>query len=648
MAYPANFEDALESLSDIQLQAVRHDDGPLLVLAGPGSGKTQVLATRIARLLHDARDEPFRVLALTFTNRAADEMRERIEKLVPEAEHRLFVGTFHAFSADVLRLHGQHLGIKSDFGICATSQECVAIAADVIAADGRLAGLDAQIASNIELINRAKAKLIPSAGIAQRFSNGQRGATFELFYAAYDAALRETNALDLASLVPLTHQLFSRFEGLSRRYRSAYRYWCIDEFQDTNFGQYELLKAMAGKEFCNVFAVADDDQIIFQWNGADHSRLDQFRADFGAALQQIPTNYRCPPAVVACANKLICCNRLRSADKTPLIAVRAPYSNQSVVDVLRWSTQEDEARGVARHIADRRAGVLEQTVVLARWRRMLDPIAAELAALGIDSHVVVRRDEFQSVAFRWLHSALRLAVHESDERVFLTYARSFNEMFGATLSTAEIIAQSNADQGDLLTGWHRAVQQQIANPDALALADAAVQHLHGNVQHARFADAAIAVLDGWLTDDAPDDEEPGAFAALRSDRAAWRGLAAEVGIAIGVPSAPERFLQELDLRSKEPPVSPNTVRLMTIHTAKGSEFDHVYLAALVEEVLPSFQSIEKGERSPEFEEERRNCFVAITRCQQTLTLSYAAVYSGWSKAPSRFLNEMGLPLSDSS
>ena len=123
MAQPASLEDTLEGLSDVQRQAVRHDDGALLVLAGPGSGKTQVLATRIARLLHEAPDEPFRVLALTFTNRAADEMRERIERMAPEAEHRLSIGTFHAFSADVLRQYGQHLGIKTDFRIFSTNEE---------------------------------------------------------------------------------------------------------------------------------------------------------------------------------------------------------------------------------------------------------------------------------------------------------------------------------------------------------------------------------------------------------------------------------------------------------------------------------------------------------------------------------------------
>ena len=649
MAQPTSLEDAFESLSHVQRQAVHHDDGALLVLAGPGSGKTRVLTTRIARLLHEAPDEPFRVLALTFTNRAADEMRERIERLAPEAEHRLFIGTFHAFSSDVLRQHGQHLGIRTNFRIYSTKEDRAEIASRAIASEaGRTAGLNAQHTNFLPLVDRAKARLIPSEGIAGKFQNAERGAKFEVFYTAYDAALRETNALDFSSLVSNAYQLFVRFAALARRYRSVYRYWCVDEFQDTNLAQYELLKAMAGDNFRNLFAVADDDQIIYQWNGADYRRVDQFREDFAAALLQIPTNFRCPPEVVTCANKLIACNLLRSADKRPLIAGRDPSGAPSVIEVLPFRTDDDEARGIAQHIADNRASVLEQTAVLARVRRLLDPIAAALTALGIDCQVVVRRDEFQSAAFSWLHNVLRLAVHNTDERVFHALTGTFNEMFGCTLSTEEIIAQSQADRVDLLTAWHSTVQEQIEIPDAQALADAAVRHQRGNLNHARFAQAVIVVLDGWFPTDAPEDEELAAFSALENDRAAWHALSAEVGRAIGLPSDTERFLQELDLRSKEPPIGPNTVPLMTIHGAKGNEFDHVYLAGLAEDVLPSFHSKKKGDRSPEFEEERRNCFVGVTRCKQTLTLSYAGRYSGWAKAPSRFLKEMGLMLSISS
>ena len=649
MAQPGSLKDALESLNDVQGQAADHNNGALLVLAGPGSGKTRVLTTRIARLLYEAPNEPFRVLALTFTNRAADEMRERIERMAPEAEHRLFIGTFHAFCADVLRQHGQHLGIMTDFRIYSTNEDRAEIADRAIASKaGRAAGLEAQDTSFLSLVDRAKAKLIPSEGVADKFQNADRGAKFETFYAGYNASLRDANALDFNSLVSNAHELFVRFPALARRYRSAYRYWCVDEFQDTNLAQYELLRAMAGEPFRNVFAVADDDQIIYQWNGADYRRLDQFRTDFDAALLQIPTNFRCPPEVVTSANEIIGCNVLRSADKRPLIADRDPSGASSVISVLPFPSDEEEARGIAQHIAEHRAGELGQTVVLARARRLLGPIAAALTALGLNSQVVVRRDEFQSAAFNWLHNALRLAVHNMDERVFRAFAGTFNEMFGSALAPEEVIAQSQADRVDLLIGWHRTVQEQVDIPNAVVLADAAMRHHRGNLDLAGFVEAVVAVVDGWLPDNSPEEEDAAAFSALRDDRAAWHALSGEVGRAIGVPCDPERFLQELDLRSKQPPVRPNTVALMTIHGAKGNEFKHVYLAGLAEDVLPSFQSKKKGNLSPEFEEERRNCFVAVTRCEQTLTLSYARRYWGYGKTPSRFLREMGLLPGESS
>ena len=171
-------------------------------LSWPGRalGRRGFLTTRIARLLHQAPDEPFRVLALTFTNRAADEMRERIERMGPEAEHRLFIGTFHAFSADVLRQHGQHLGLKTDFRIYSTDEDRAEIASRAITSEaGRAAGLEEQHANFLALVDRAKAKLIPSEGIAGKFQNAERGAKFEVFYAAYDTALREANALDFNS-----------------------------------------------------------------------------------------------------------------------------------------------------------------------------------------------------------------------------------------------------------------------------------------------------------------------------------------------------------------------------------------------------------------------------------------------------------------
>ena len=636
------FQNNLSSLSHIQKQAVDKDTGALLVLAGPGSGKTRVITTRIARLLHEKNDEPFRVLALTFTNRAADEMGRRIDLLVPEAENRLFVGTFHSFCVEILRLHGANIGVKTDFRIISTSEDRDEVSRRAIASNPELNDKHLKL---LKLVDRAKSKLLPSDGISTKFPNPDRGRLFELFYRAYDRALLEANALDFNSLIFAAYNLFSRFPPIARHYRSVYRYWCVDEFQDTNLAQYQLLKVIAGEEFRNVFVVADDDQIIYQWNGANHNRLDQFRYDFAADVLQIPTNFRCPPEVVACANNLIASNRFRSHQKKPLIAHRDPTNTSSVIEVLAFETDREEAEGIARHILDHRQGQFQGTVVLARVRKLLNPICEALTTLDIRSQIVLRRDDFLTQEFKWLQNALRLKVRNTDERVFQAFCANFNSMFGCKFSQIDRMLETEIKRTDLFIRWYRAVQASIENQDALSLANTAAKYYAGDLDQDSFIRTVCAMFDKWPEQATEVREKTTNISDLKDDRTAWHGLMAEIIRSIGYMPDPERFLQELDLRSKTAPVSPNTVSLMTIHGAKGTEFDHVYLCGLVEDQLPFYRSKRSGDHSAEFEEERRNCFVAITRSQQSLTLSLARKYSGWVKEPSRFLREMKLPYS---
>ena len=291
--------------------------------------------------------------------------------------------------------------------------------------------------------------------------------------------------------------------------------------------------------------MADDDQIIYQWNGADYRRLDQFRTDFKAALLQIPTNFRCPPEVVECANNLIASNLLRSGQKKPLVAGRDLSGGSSAIEVLAFQSDSEEAQGIAQHIADHRANQLQQTVVLGRVRTLLDPIAEELKAIGIESQIVVRRDEFQSPGFRWMHNALRLAVHNTDERVLRALTGTYNEMFGCSLSTDEIIAHAEVDRVDLLTSWHRTVQASVKASDALVLANAAVEHHRGDSDHAKFSAVVCGVFDVWLARERGSGGEARQSSALEEDRAAWHALSTEVGRAIGIPTDAEQFLQEL-------------------------------------------------------------------------------------------------------
>ena len=317
----STLEAALEKLTDIQQQAVQWNQGPLLVLAGPGSGKTQVLTCRIARLLDASREQNFRILALTFTNKAADEMKGRVATFVPGLEERANIGTFHSFCAQILRQHGVHLGINPDFAIYSSDEDRRAVLEDALRTaqtEGKRVSLDD--VKYLGIIDRLKSKLIePTASLKATDGTIDPNRVADV-YQIYEQELRRINALDFNSLILETYRLINTFPAIAARYRKSYPHWLIDEFQDTNSAQYKLVRVLAGNDFRSLFVVADDDQIIYEWNGANFKQIQSFLADYSAQVIQLPTNYRCPAAIVESANKLVVYNTQRTSSKKPLIA----------------------------------------------------------------------------------------------------------------------------------------------------------------------------------------------------------------------------------------------------------------------------------------------------------------------------------------
>ena len=307
---------ALSELTEAQEIAVNWRDGPMFVLAGTGSGKTHVLTTRVAKLLADAPDRSFRVLALTFTNKAADEMSARVTALAPEQERRALIGTFHSFCMQLLQQHGSHIGINPDFAIYSLPIDRQEILRDAI----KRAGLEADDARLLSTIDKLKARLVQPEESARHFRDTSDGAHVEKVYTAYEAALTRANALDFGSLITQAHRLVTRFPRIAAHYRKTYAYWMFDEFQNTTEGQYRLIRSLAGDDFNNVFAVADDDKIIYQWNGASYQQIQRFRADFEPQELQLPTNHRCPPTIVMAANKLVMHNLQRTTGNRHLEA----------------------------------------------------------------------------------------------------------------------------------------------------------------------------------------------------------------------------------------------------------------------------------------------------------------------------------------
>lgn len=626
-------QTAFEKLTDIQRQAVAHGEGAMLVLAGPGSGKTQVLTCRISRLLDEGRDKSFRVLALTFTNKAADEMKERVTNFVPGLEERAIIGTFHSFCGQVLRQHGVHLGIKPDFAIYSRDDDRKAILEDAL----KRVGLDVDNVRNLGLIDRMKTLLIEPKDAPSRLTQIQGTQTVVQTYQAYEDELRRLNVLDFNSLILETHRLFTEFPAIAARYRRSHPYWLLDEFQDTNDAQYRLIRAMAGDEFKNVFAVADDDQIIYQWNGASFRQIQRYRADFAPELIQLPTNHRCPPAIVEAANRLVAYNVERTASKKPLIAGKTDLKlpAHEHIQLRVFDTDEAEAQGIAQEISTQPKEQWSQTTVLARTRTLLEKMQKALQAAQVPVVLAQRRDEFLSAEVRWFMAMLTQIVRPLDRRNMTALIETFNRFSTLEVDVAQVLSEAEASGTSYMSVWTQATKPRLdATSVGVTLLDAS-DRLHREPKRSKkIVEKILAALDAQaLATDAPD---------LIEDLKAWREITNEVSRHFGRNISLDQFLQELQLRSKDPSPQSHTVTLMTVHGAKGREFDFVYLVGLAEDILPSFQSRQKGDTSPEMEEERRNCFVAITRAKECLILSRANVYRGWQKTPSRFLIEMGL------
>ena len=631
-------ESTLAELTDIQRRAVNWEEGPLLVLAGPGSGKTRVLTCRIARLLDSARDQRFRILALTFTNKAAHEMATRVTALVPGLEGRVHVDTFHGFCAQVLRQHGVHLGIKPDFTIYSQTEDRQAVLEDALQHD-RGSDWSREDHRLLPSIDRLKASLVETEAAEQHVesksvsADGDAGRVARA-YRLYEGELRQINALDFNSLILDAYRLFA-FPAMASHYQRTYRYWLIDEFQDTNSAQYALLRRMAGQGFREVFAVADDDQTIFEWNGANVRRIGKLVTDFRCDVVQLPTNFRCPPRIVEAANRLVVYNSRRVAAKQP---ARAAADNSvsledEQIKCREFDADTDEVAGIADEIAGMNREERGGTAVLARNRYLLEAMHDALSDRGVPAATVMRRDDFASPKMRWLVACLKQVHRPLDRRNMAVLVEAFDSFAHSPLDWDDLVSRSESDHITSLQAWTDSVRD-ADNPRPVAFSVEVIAKLTSGGM--RLTTAIDRILEQFGNDD-PDDD-------LKDDLSAWRRIEREIRDAQGLASV-DRFLQELQLRSKEPVPTPGAVSLATIHGAKGREFDTVFLIGLAEEVLPSWHSTKKGDGSAALEEERRGCFVAVTRTKRRLVLSRARQYRGWTKPPSRFLEEMGCCLS---
>ena len=621
---------SIDELNQSQRRAARWGEGPLLVLAGPGSGKTSVLTLRIAEVIKQSPDEKFRILGLTFTVRAATEMQDRLRALLGENSRRIQLRTFHSFCTDLLRQHGSHVGLKPDFSVITDDKDRVAILKDLgeqLAEVGYIVDEPERALKQIDTIFTNGIGVNELPGYFDQNAQNQCE-ELQAVLSAYLGTLTASNQLDFGAMLYFARELLATKPRIQRQVKTVYRYVCVDEFQDTNIAQYRVLKLLAEGPEANIFVVADDDQVIFQWNGADPKRLEEFKRDFSPVVIQLPDNYRCPEEVVEIANRLISHNSDRTTDKSPSVS---RSHSPGIVTVEAYDTLDDEVAGLADRLKDVSSGRRSNCLVIARSNKLLLEAKNLLAEHSIEAEVVVKSQEFSSPLMKLMYLSLKLANTPDSRSILNKLCVAASDASGDTISAEEIASQAQVSEQTYLRSFFADVAERR---DLKAFSETGLRNLCEEINYEKFVEVAMKELEALNTNDE--------FPDFPMDSDNWKRITGEIARQHGSRLSLHVLLQEMDLAPKSKRLPRTCVRMQTVHTAKGVEFTHVFLIGLAEDQFPTYFAKKSGDTGRAMEEERRNCFVAITRASKSLYLSYAGEYNGWPKRPSRFLREMGL------
>ena len=623
--------------NDNQCKAIEWDDGPLMVVAGSGSGKTLVLTHRIVRLLEQSPRDNYKFLVLTFTNKTAAEIRRRITELLPNSEERIKVTTYHSFAADILRQHGHHINIKPDFTILPYYADRIAVMDDAI------------LAISNGKINRSSSDILPlmtqlvdyniSPEQSIHFLEGKFSDTELLasIYATYRSLMIKSNMLDYPAIIAETLELFKKLPVLKKLIYTIYPYVCVDECQDINYAQYDVLRNIVNPETKNLFIVADKSQIDNQWDGTNSNLLQYLNSEFGINVMLLPDNYRCPIEIVECANKLIS-NSTAYFGNVGLPIASRPTKSTQVVRVEKFSDFNEEVKWIAEDIMKRKSKSPGSFVVFARTNRLLTTAVEALDRSGVGGLMGVQKLEFDSDPMKWLHNILHLANSRSNKEYLRIVCESFSAIEEVEFDVESIVSQASAENIDFLRAWRTEVLNTTNLSDAArSVVGISLVNLIDHLNYQTFSETALEWLDTIYSVSKFEqqlneyDEEKKTWIELETDF-----IMSNQNLSLN------SLLQQLDHRPKNSTPPESAVPCYTIHSSKGMEFDHVYLIGMVENHFPCWQAINKGEDSQEMVEERRNCYAAITRAQQTLSITHSEETKGSITEASRFLHEMEL------
>lgn len=634
-AAPDNIPAYAARLNAPQRAAVLATEGPVLMLAGAGTGKTAALTSRMAHLVATRRAYPSQILCVTFTNKAAREMRERVAgHLGPDAEGMHWLGTFHSICAKMLRRHAELVGLQSNYTIIDTDDQLRLLKALISEAEldekrwpaRQLAGLTDRWK------NRGLNPADLDAAENEAYANG-RGAAL---YGAYQARLKALNACDFGDLMLHMLNILRSHPDILADYQRRFRYIMVDEYQDTNAVQYLWLRLLA-QAHKNICVVGDDDQSIYSWRGAEVANILRFEKDFpGAEVIRLEQNYRSTPHILGAAAGLIRANSQRH-DKTLWTEVNG---GDKVRVIGVWDAPE-EARRVGEEIErlEGEGALLSCVAILVRAQYQTREFEDRFIQIGVNYRIIGGFRFYERAEIRDALAYLRVIAQPQDD---LAFERIYNQpKRGLGAKALEKMHQHARRMGLPLA----AAALQLADSDELPAR--AANTIGGLMRHfLRWREAAEEMT--------PSDllrlvlEESGYNAMLAADRTAESAGRAEnlteLARAMEEYETLGDFLEHVSLvMDNDRADDEDTVTIMTIHAAKGLEFDHVFCVGWEEGVFPSQRAIDEGGLAS-LEEERRLAYVAITRAKRRCIITHAAnrrIYGQWvSSIPSRFIEEL--------
>lgn len=618
----------LNSLNPQQQKAVVHTDGPMIILAGAGSGKTRVLTFKVMYLIKEKGIDPDNILMVTFTNKAANEMKERIAKMIPRSA-KPTIATFHSLCAKILRIEGKHLGISSHYVIYDTQDQT-----DAVKEAMNLLGISAKEykpGSLLSTISQAKNEML-TPGSYSEMARGNFQQVAAIVYSAYQKILKSNDALDFDDLMLKTVDLFKETPQILDKYQNKFQYVLVDEYQDTNKVQYTLTKLLSGK-WQNVCVVGDFSQSIYSWRGADFTNLSKVKTDFkNVATFELSQNYRSTQKILDSATSVIKHNTTH-----PVLSLWTENPNGEDITIYEARNEEDEVNFIAQYVKNLSSDELSNVAVLYRTNAQSRVIEEVFLHHGIPYTLVGGTRFYERKEVKDVLSYLRLIINPDDsisqKRIeklgkgrwekFLAFRQGVMEQTNEVRSS--LASEGNSDLSEAQTSVegqneHQDPANKAINMTTIDLLDQVLK--------------ATNYLDLYDEDDEEDRQRLENIKELRSVALLFED--------------PTLFLENVALVEQESmPDHPTeeekkqAVTLMTLHAAKGLEFPVVFMIGMEEGLFPHSRALMDKH---ELEEERRLCYVGMTRAKQKLFLTFARrrIFFGQrqSNVLSRFIMEL--------